>query len=198
MGWHWAMDLNSRHIAWDKNADYTCSCFGEESVVKVLVDGVAQEKNMKDVFAGDYVFDGSDYSKIIAVERSEEKVQMIKVHLNDNSELTMTANHLLYNAQSELMQAGKLKVGDKLLNDLVVVGVEFGLYESPLNALTMSGKIQVNGVTASCYLFSPDFAAATHRVMAQVWVYPHSSMCLLLFCWCRLYLSSSFLFFAFP
>merc|ERR1711902_245318 len=43
-----------------------------------------------------------------------------------------------YNAEHELMQAGDLKIGNKLLN----------------------------GVSASCYVYSTDFAAATHRVMA--------------------------------
>jgi len=119
-----------------------CFCFGGDGTAKILVNGVVKKVKVKDLSAGDYVFDGREYSKIIGVEHREEQVAMIKVHFDDGSAITMTEHHLLYNEQNELMQAGELKIGDKLLNDLVVVNVESNLYASPFNALTMSVRLR--------------------------------------------------------
>jgi len=131
------------------------------------MDGAKEKRLLRDVRAGDYVFDGSEYTKVIGVERGSTELEMIKLHLNDSA-ITLTANHLLYNEDNELIPAGDFKIGDKLLGDLMIAHIEYKQYKLPSFPLTVSGKISVNGVSASCYLFSSEFASGAHNVLAPI------------------------------
>lgn len=156
---------NGKSWHWKCGCLCDANCFDESGIVNVLADGSVETRLLKDVFAGDYVFDGAGYTKVIAVEKGGNvKLEMIQLYFSYDSAITLTADHLLYNEQNEMIPAGDVQIGDKLLNDLVVTDVEYNLYKTPSTPLTMSGKISV-GVTASCYIISPQFAGSAHKLL---------------------------------
>eukprot|EP01084_Bolivina_argentea_P055743 102143_1 len=141
-------------------------CFSEESKVNVLkMKGIVEVKELKDVKVGEYVFDGMEYTKIIAVEKGDLLLKMIKLYMNDTF-IILSEDHLLYDYNNQRIPAGNLKIGSKIYNDFVVYDIEYGLYHLPVTPFTMSGMIQVNDVKASNYIISDAAADAAHKLLA--------------------------------
>eukprot|EP00487_Bulimina_marginata_P011673 TRINITY_DN7423_c0_g1_i1.p1 TRINITY_DN7423_c0_g1~~TRINITY_DN7423_c0_g1_i1.p1 ORF type:complete len:215 (+),score=26.03 TRINITY_DN7423_c0_g1_i1:83-727(+) len=89
--------------------------FDENSLVKILGKG---SRKISDVNIGDFVHDGTEYSKVTAVNRYISKVEMNQIKFgnpeNDNS-LTLSPEHLYMTMDGEcLLQSKDIRVGDIL------------------------------------------------------------------------------------
>ena len=126
-------------------------CFSGDGIVKIMQQGIVKEMRVSELAVGNYVFDGDEYSKIIAIETGYSAIKMMKLFLNDSMTLTLTSEHLLFDANHNSIHAKDIQIGDVLLNGLVVSNIEYNQFGIPFTPFTMSGKIEVNGVTASVY-----------------------------------------------
>eukprot|EP01083_Nonionella_stella_P059360 155290_1 len=146
-------------------------CFGEAGHVDMIADGNYYNKQLKDVTVGEYVFDGQQYTKIIAVERGDEYMVMMELfmHVEDkkeNTSIVLTEDHLLYNKKHALIRADEVQVGGVIYNEYVVYQIEYHVVSKPSTPITMSGMIQVNGIKSSCYIIGEREADIEHRILA--------------------------------
>merc|ERR1719242_183391 len=131
--------------------EFRCCCFSGDEMVKIMQQGIVKEVRVSELAVGNYVFDGDEYSKIVAIETGYSAIKMMKLSLNDSMTLTLTSEHLLFDANHNSIHTKNIQIGDVLLNDLVVSNIEYNQFGIPFTPFTMSGKIEVNGVTASVY-----------------------------------------------
>eukprot|EP01083_Nonionella_stella_P312331 1116705_1 len=158
-------------------------CFGETGVVDMrTADGDYDKKQLKDVRVGQYVFDGDEYSKVIAVEIGETHMMMLKLsmhHMNDsnqNTDIVLTEDHLIYTRNNKLIRADEVHIGDTLYNDYIVYDIAHNVASKASTPITMSGRIQVNGVKSSCYIAGAREAEIEHQILAPFrWTSQHLS-----------------------
>eukprot|EP01083_Nonionella_stella_P070572 188912_1 len=158
-------------------------CFGEDGFVDMVrLDGNPYKKQLKDVTVGEYVFDGEQYVKVIAVEIGDGYMVMMKLWMyhmhdrNDNTSIVLTEDHLIYAKDNTLIRAGDLALGDILYNEYVVYNIEYNVPSKPSTPITMSGMVEVNGIKASCYIIGPAEANTFHKLLAPFrWTSTHVS-----------------------
>lgn len=89
-------------------------------------------------------------------------------HINNSSEqttVTMTKNHLLYNNNNELITANKMKIGSLISDNFIVSGIENDKQYSS-TPITFSGYLQVNGIRVSSYVHSKELAELSHNFLS--------------------------------
>jgi len=120
---------------------------------------------LKDLSIGDYVFDGNQFTKIYFIQKYENAVstKMIDIKFGNDQSVILTPQHLLYVNDDKLVTAESIKIGDLLsdgtYNDnhnYTVYDIEFLYNLHPINPITFSGNLAVNGIKTSVYTHSKD------------------------------------------
>eukprot|EP01084_Bolivina_argentea_P095087 170951_1 len=143
------------------------SCFSENSMV-LRKNNISTK--MKNIHVGDYIFDGTKHTKVIAIRKAHTKIQMITLYLFKYDILTMnsitlTEHHLLYSSNNSLISAGNFVIGDQLYDNFTIHNILVSM-EYPCNVVTMSGYLRVNGIKSSCYVENEKFAKGIHSFSA--------------------------------
>ncbi len=150
------------------NGGCDCCCLGEND--KALKKN-GEVSLLKDVVIGDYIFDGDSFTKVLTVEygRQQNMMKMFLTNIqniSDETTVTLTGNHLLYDLNDELMTAKDVKIGDIIFNNYLVNKIENDLQHSS-TPVTYSGYLQVNGgVKVSSYPRSKKFASLVHNYLS--------------------------------
>jgi len=138
-------------------------CLGENDKALLATGNVVA---LKDVAIGDYIFDGDLFSKVLTVEYGPQQ-RMLKLSVTnienttDETTVTMTGNHLLYDVNNELITAEKIDIGHVIFGKYVVTDITH-VKEYSATPITFSGYLSVNGVKVSSYPGSPRFASLVH------------------------------------
>jgi Ca2+-binding EF-hand superfamily protein len=134
------------------------ACYYDHGTVYKLNYG---EMYLKDVAIGDYVFDGNQFTKIFHIQEYENIVtDMIQIKFGIDQSVVVTPKHLLY-VNDQLVTAENIKIGDLLsdgsYNDndnYTVHDIEFLYNLHPINPITFSGNLAVNGIKTSVFSHS--------------------------------------------
>eukprot|EP01084_Bolivina_argentea_P296436 510555_1 len=147
-------------------------CFSQNSL---LLNRNNNSIEMTNINIGDYIFDGDQYTKVIAIEKGagDIKVPMISLYLFKYNKyniltinsITLTPHHLLYNNNNSLISAADFQIGDVLYDNFTIYNILVSA-EFSVNVVTMSGYLQVNGIKSSCYVENEKFANGIHTFAA--------------------------------
>lgn len=126
-------------------------CFSEESSVQVFGSG---SMSIKDLQIGDRIFNGETYEPVYAFGHlnADDSADFVQIKTALGNTLEATGAHLVFvDGKSDAVRADAVQVGDALqgatVTEISSVNRK-GLYAP----LTPSGKLVVDGVTASNYV----------------------------------------------
>lgn len=127
--------------------------------MEVIVEGKGPIA-MEMLQVGDFVKVGNDeaYEQVYAFGHRVPQMytEFLQLHTDAGTPLEMTAEHLVFlDGESNPVRADSIKVGDVLQakdNDAVVQKISLVHRNGIYNPLTVSGTIQVNGITSSSYI----------------------------------------------
>ncbi len=144
--------------------EYVTLCLSENGQVITKTRGISLLKN---IVIGDEIFDGNSFTKVLTIEHGPKQSmrQLLLSNIDDvsdNKSVTMTSNHLLYDANDELVQSKDIKIGDIIYNNYIVKDIKFDSQYSS-SPITFSGFLQVNGIKVSSYVIGKEFATACHN-----------------------------------
>jgi hypothetical protein len=157
-------------------------CYSHMSLVSVLRDGKEPAVlPVGDVDVGDWVWDGSAFSKVYFLQQHAQDltVNMLDIKYGVPAEehsITLTAAHLLYpQGASAPVRSDEIRVGDVLwgiTEHFNGFGSNFTVYDIstvqgiPVNPITMSSDMMVDGVKTSVYSHSVEHRDALHDAAA--------------------------------
>lgn len=157
-------------------------CYSHLSLVSVLRDGKEPAvMPVGDVDVGDWVWDGSAFTKVYFLQQHAQDlmVNMLDIKYGVPAEqhsITLTAAHLLYpEGASVPVRSDEIRVGDVLwgiTENSNGFGSNFTVYDIstvqgiPVNPITMSSDMMVDGVKTSVYSHSVEHRDALHDAAA--------------------------------
>jgi len=158
-------------------------CYDGLSLVRVLrEDGLSEVTPIGELAVGDFVFDGSEFSKVYFLQNAfpqDGSVEMLQIHYGVPSEehsITLTPAHLLYREAAPLpVRSEEVRVGDTLWGATEYShgdGFNFTVYaistvqRVPVNPITVSSDLMVNGVRTSVFSHSVQNRDALHGAAA--------------------------------
>jgi len=158
------------------------NCYSHLSLVNVLQDGKEPALvPLRDVGVGDFVWDGSDFTKVYFLQQHSQDlmVNMLSIKYGVPAEehsITLTAAHLLYpEGASVPVRSDEIQIGDVLwgiTEHSNGIGSNFTVYDIstvqsiPVNPVTMSSDMMVDGVKTSVYSHSVEHRDALHDAAA--------------------------------
>jgi len=158
------------------------NCYSHLSLVNVLRDGKEPALvPLRDVGVGDFVWDGSDFTKVYFLQQHSQDlmVNMLAIKYGVPAEehsVTLTAAHLLYpQGASVPVRSDEIQIGDVLwgiTEHSNGIGSNFTVYDIstvqsiPVNPVTMSSDMMVDGVKTSVYSHSVEHRDALHDAAA--------------------------------
>ena len=121
-------------------------------------------KLVEDIEIGDLLTssDGSVTEVIGWLHKDTELLsQFVRVTFSDGKSLTLTPNHLLFTDRGDEVFAGDLRALQPVSGGRTVAAVERDVFRRGVYApLTHSGRLEVNGVSCSCYAVISSHRAA--------------------------------------
>jgi len=164
-----------------------CACYDDLSFVSVKREGPLPEVvTLRDVAVGDFVFDGNEFTKVYYVHehRQDVLVNMLEIKYgvpSDEQSITLTPKHLLYLEAAPLpVRSDQIKIGDVLSGFTEYphgTGSNFTVYgistvrKIPVNPITMSGDMVVNGIKTSVFIRSVEWRDAVQDATSIIrWI----------------------------
>ena len=135
----------------------TSSCIANSQLIDTKTKGLITIKDLK---PGDYINNGEYYDLVYFIQEHEGEFEVLNIHLGDDI-LKLTSEHLVY-LGNQMICAGSLNTGDKIQGQTIKNITT--TVESVRNPMTISGKLLLGEIVASCYTHSEEHAKKLQKL----------------------------------
>ena len=132
-------------------------CIANSQLIDTKTKGLITIKDLK---PGDYVHNGEYYDLVYFIQEHEGEFEVLNIHLGDDI-LKLTSEHLVY-LGNQMICAGSLNTGDKIQGQTIKNITT--TVESVRNPMTISGKLLLGEIVASCYTRSEEHAKKLQKL----------------------------------
>ena len=137
--------------------DVPFNCIANSQLIDTKTKGLITIKDLK---PGDYINNGEYYDLVYFIQEHEGEFEVLNIHLGDDI-LKLTSEHLVY-LGNQMICAGSLNTGDKI-QDQTIKNITTTV-ESVRNPMTISGKLLLGEIVASCYTHSEEHAKKLQKL----------------------------------
>ena len=140
-------------------------CIGGSTVIETKRGKV----NVSDLKVGDFVKTRKGWSKVFYIRNHGfSKIQHLKFIFEGGEEFTITEDHLVFDATSNLKRADKLKIGENIWGSSKKIMKITHILDIPLTPCVVEGEIFVNEFLISCWAQSKENAEKMMQLMKIV------------------------------